>query len=110
MKKYRALRTDNHEWTYFTETYYRPYRFIPSEREFKHPVDISTLSRYVGRKDRHGILIFGGDYVQDGDEIYRICFVEGMPRIYDKKHGYQDIDKLDFEFCKVIGNRYEHKK
>lgn len=77
------------------------------------PVQAKTIGRYVGRNDKTGRMMFGGDIVKatwicDQDNISgQIIWWHGCFAIRDKKTG--DIPAIDlFNNHEVIGNIYDN--
>ena len=75
----KAKRTDNGEWItgYFIGSAFGQAYLAVQENEIArwrtYPVDLITVSRSTGLRDKHGELIFENDYVRT--EFGRICEV-----------------------------------
>jgi len=98
-----------HGYGCYTDQNSRYFILVDDEFGIMRPVQVESIDRYTGRKDKHGAEIYEGDIVDGLDELAEIQWDDDTARyIIAMSNVIYDFDNTYPRELEVIVNTYEN--
>ena len=126
-RQYRGKRADNGKWAYgwlyigansWILENEPPHQDPDKGLFFFKPIEVvpETVGQSIGRDDKEGKEIYGGDKVKGKWQVDREKVITGVVKYYSNHGLYAIVDEVDgfllsivWEGCEIIGNIHEGK-